>query len=82
LLDIVRRHGHLELAEPVRLRSGEWSRHFVDAKRALAKGSRLALACRALVEALDERAIDFDAVGGLTLGADQFSHGVAIVADK
>lgn len=82
LLTIVRRQGYLRLPEPVQLSSGEWSRDFVDAKRALAEGADLALACRALVQRLDAAGIDFDAIGGLTLGADQFAYGTAIVADK
>ena len=82
LLDIVLRDGHVRLEEPVQLRSGEWSRDFIDGKRALADGADLEIACKALVEMLAEREIDFDAVGGLTLGADQFAHGTAIVAHK
>lgn len=82
LLDIVRREGYLRLDEPIQLRSGEWSRDFVDGKRALADGADLELACRALAETLAEHAIDYDAIGGLTLGADQFAHGTAIVARK
>lgn len=82
LLEIVRSKGYLRLDEPIQLRSGEWSRDFVDAKRALAHGPDLALACRALVETVTGAGIDFDAVGGLTMGADQFAHGAAIVAGK
>jgi orotate phosphoribosyltransferase len=80
--DIVLGKGYLRLDEPIQLRSGEWSRDFIDAKRALADGADLELACRALVELLAEQGIDFDAVGGLTLGADQFAHGTAIVGRK
>lgn len=82
LRQIVLREGYLRLDEPIQLRSGEWSRDFIDGKRALAHGRDLELACRALLEMLDERGIDFDAVGGLTLGADQFAHGTAIVAGR
>lgn len=82
LQEIVLREGYLRLDDPIQLRSGEWSRDFIDGKRALAHGADLELACRALLEMLTERGIDFDAVGGLTLGADQFSHGTAIVAKK
>ena len=32
-----------------------------------------------LLDAVEGHGIDFDAVGGLTMGADQFAHGVAIV---
>jgi len=82
LLEVVRSKGQLRLEEPIQLRSGDWSRDFVDGKRALADGADLELACRALIEMLAARGIDFDAVGGLTLGADQFAHGTAIVAHK
>jgi orotate phosphoribosyltransferase len=82
LRQIILDRGYLRLDEPIQLRSGEWSRDFIDAKRALANGADLELACRAIVEQLDERGIEFDAVGGLTLGADQFAHGTAIVAGK
>ncbi len=82
LLDIVRREGYLRLDEPIQLRSGEWSHDFIDGKRALAEGADLETACEAMLEMLAERGIDFDAVGGLTLGADQFAHGTAIVAHK
>lgn len=82
LLDIVLREGYLRLEEPIQLRSGEWSHDFIDGKRALAEGADLEIACRALMEMLAERGIEFDAVGGLTLGADQFAHGTAIVARK
>ncbi len=82
LVRIVKAKGYLRLAEPVRLRSGEWNRDFVDAKRALAAGDDLALACRVLVERLAQAGIDFDAIGGLTMGADQFAHGTAVVAGK
>lgn len=82
VLAIVKERGHLELDEPVQLSSGEMSSHFVDAKRALARGADLELACRAILEVVAEAGVEFDAVGGLTLGADQFSHGVAIVGHK
>jgi orotate phosphoribosyltransferase len=82
LLDILATKGLLELDEPVRLSSGAMSRYFLDGKRALARGADLALACRCLVDVAARAGIEFDACGGLTLGADQFAHGVAIVADK
>ncbi len=82
LLEVVLREGYLRLDDPVQLRSGEWSQDFIDGKRALAEGENLELACQALIAMLDERGIDFDAAGGLTLGADQFAHGTAIVGHK
>lgn len=72
--------GHLRLDEPVRLRSGAMSQDFLDAKAALANGADLKAACEALVALLADADIDYDAVGGLTMGADQFAHGMAVVA--
>jgi orotate phosphoribosyltransferase len=80
LREIVLREGYLRLDEPIRLRSGEWSRDFVDGKRALADGSDLALACRIILDAVRERGLEFDAAGGLTMGADHLAHGLAVVA--
>jgi orotate phosphoribosyltransferase len=80
VIEIVRAKGLRRMPEPVQLASGEMSQEFIDAKVALAHGADLKLACEALLEQLD--GIDFDAVGGLTMGADQFSHVVAVLADK
>ncbi len=82
LLDILKAKGLLELAEPVKLSSGAMSRFFLDGKKALAHGADLALASQCLLDLADAAGIEFDAVGGLTLGADQFAHGVAVVGDK
>lgn len=71
--------GVTELAEPVELSSGAMSRYFIDGKKALCAGADLALACTCMMDLLAEQSITADAVGGLTLGADQFAHGVAIV---
>lgn len=82
LVSIVQRKGYLRLPEPVQLSSGGWSRDFVDAKRALASGADLGTACRALIERLATAGVDFDAIGGLTLGADQFAHGTAVLSGR
>ncbi len=73
--------GHLHLDEPVKLASGDWSRDYVDVKRALAAGPDLRVACQALLALAAEEGWDIDAVGGLTLGADQFSHAMAVLGD-
>lgn len=73
----MRERGLIRLEEPVTLASGARSREFVDAKAALARGADLELACRALLERL--AGIHFDAVGGLTMGADQFAHAIAVL---
>ncbi len=77
---IVKAGGHLRLPEPVQLASGDWSRDFVDAKRALQQGADLEIACRAMLEVAE--GVEFDAVGGMTLGADQFAHVIAVLARR
>ena len=80
LIKIVASNGLLELQEPVQLASGDMSRYFVDGKKALASGENLRLACDAIIELVKDMGVyPIDAVGGLTLGADQFSHGVALL---
>jgi orotate phosphoribosyltransferase len=80
VVDIIREGGLVTLPEPVVLASGETSRDFVDAKAALSRGEDLAAACRALLDGVP--GIGFDAVGGLTMGADQFAHVMAVLAGK
>lgn len=82
LLAVLKSKGLLELPEPVTLSSGAQSRFFLDGKKALAQGRDLALASACLLDLADAAGVEFDAVGGLTLGADQFAHGVAIMGDK
>ena len=77
---IVRSRGYLRLPEPVQLASGDWSRDFVDAKRALQDGADLETACQAMLETIGD--LGFDAVGGMTLGADQFAHVLAVLAGR
>jgi orotate phosphoribosyltransferase len=76
---IVREKGLLRLPEPVRLASGAMSEDFVDGKRAVADGADLAVACQAVAETAAELGADYDAVGGMTLGADPFAHGLAVL---
>src|SRR5665213_2296173 len=79
LIEIVRSQGLVETDEPLQLASGDWSRYFVDGKAALARGADLNKAAIALIELAAEAQVEFDAVGGLTMGADQFAHAVAMV---
>jgi orotate phosphoribosyltransferase len=82
IVQLIRDQAYLRLPEPVQLASGEMSEHFVDVKKGLARGRDLRVVCEAIAAVAAERGIDFDTVGGLTMGADQFAHGVAIVADR
>lgn len=78
VVEIVRRRGLLRLPVPVTLASGQTSQDFVDGKAALARGADLETACRAVLEAVE--GIVFDAVGGLTMGADHLAHGVSLLS--
>ncbi len=77
-LQAVLAHGLTHSEEPVTLSSGTLSRDFVDVKRALAAGPDLDNAAKAVLDKLD--GLDFDAVGGLTLGADHIGAAVAMRA--
>ena len=79
LIDVISEKGLRHLPEPVRLSSGEMSHDFIDGKEALAAYDDLELAARAIVEAVHARNIAFDAVGGLTLGADALAVAIAAV---
>ena len=80
LLEILRRKGLTELPEPVQLASGNYSRYFIDGKVALGAGDDLRLAAEAITERVTAAGIDFDAVGGLTLGADALAAAIAVVS--
>ena len=80
VVEIVRERGLIRLPEPVVLASGQLSRDFVDGKSALSRGPDLELACRALLEAVE--GIEFDAVGGLTMGADHLAHVAAVLSGR
>ena len=80
VLEVVRAQGYVRREQPFQLSSGAWSHDYVDGKRALAGGGELRLAAEAVVAQAEERAITFDAVGGLTMGADPLGHAVAVVS--
>src|SRR5690606_28492439 len=58
------------------------SHDYIDGKYAVDTGTRLELVSRAVVELAAAHDIEFDAVGGLTMGADPLAHGIAIVTGK
>ena len=79
LIDLIKQRGHREFEQPVKLSSGNWSRHFIDVKRALADGADARVAAELLIDAVGT---PFDAVGGLTMGADVVAYSVAVVAGR
>src|SRR3954454_2019367 len=79
VIDIVKAHGLEHRDEPFTLTSGEISHDYMDGKKALASGEHLREACLAIIALAAEEGAKFDAVGGMTLGADSFSHGIAVL---
>jgi orotate phosphoribosyltransferase len=80
--DLIRTRGHERRTEPFRLASGQLSHDYIDGKYAVDTGERLAIVSRAVAELAAANAIEFDAVGGLTMGADPLANGVAMVTGK
>jgi len=81
-IELVRELALERRAEPFTLTSGELSHEYVDGKKAIARGSDLETAATASVEALtDLGVVGYEAVGGMTMGADPLAHAIAIVAD-
>ena len=66
--------------EPIRLASGEMSRDFIDGKLAVADPDDLDWVGAAMFRAASSLGIEFDAVGGLVLGAVPFTFAVAHAA--
>lgn len=66
--------------EPIRLASGEMSQDFIDGKLAVADPDDLDFVGTAMFEVARSMGIEFDAVGGLVLGAVPFTFAVAHAA--
>ena len=80
--DLVRTRGYERREEPFRLASGQLSHDYIDGKYAVDTGERLAIVSKAVADLAALNGIEFDAVGGLTMGADPLAHGVAMVTGK
>jgi orotate phosphoribosyltransferase len=70
----------LRLPEPIRLASGEMSQDFIDGKHAVDDPDDLDFVGAAMFAAACEAGVEFDAVGGLVLGAAPFTFAVAQAA--
>ena len=80
--DLIRTRGYERREEPFRLASGQLSHDYIDGKFAIDTGERMAIVSRAVADLAVASGIEFDAVGGLTMGADPLAHGVAMVTGK
>lgn len=82
VLALVKERGLSSSEQPLQLASGELSHDFIDGKAALSRGRDLGLAGEAMLELAGSLNIEFDAVGGLTLGADHFAHIIAYLGER
>jgi len=81
LRQLVLARGYERRAEPFVLSAGGMSRDYVDMRRAVARGADLRIAGLAVAAALASRGVVFDAIGGMTMGADPVAHAVAMLTD-
>lgn len=82
LLEVVRERGYERRKEPFRLSSGGTSYDYVDLRAALSGGDALGVAADAVIEQAEELGAQFDAIGGMTMGADPVSHAVALLSGR
>lgn len=81
VLQLILKEGYERRDEAFKLASGEWSHDYIDAKRAMSRGSNLRLVAGSILEICESQDVSFTAVGGLTMGADPLAHAIAILAD-
>lgn len=82
LVELVLERGYVRSKEPFRLSSGGTSRDYVDLRRAVARGDDLRLAAEAVLEHLGGPGAVFDAIGGMTMGADPVAHAAALLGGR
>lgn len=82
VIQLLKDLGHEKRTKPFRLSSGELSQDYVDGKRAIANGRDLQLVAQVILQLVTSRVGEFDAVGGLTMGADPLAHGVSMLSGK
>ncbi|HET9070647.1 MAG TPA: phosphoribosyltransferase family protein [Acidimicrobiales bacterium] len=76
LAELVRARGYERREEPFRLSSGGTSHDYVDVRQAVAEGAALRAVGQALIEAVE---VEWDVVGGPTMGADPLAHAAALL---
>jgi orotate phosphoribosyltransferase len=76
--ELILGRGYERREEPFTLASGGTSRDYIDGKFSVDSGAALQLVSRAILAVATQLGVEFDAVGGLTMGADCFAHGVSI----
>jgi orotate phosphoribosyltransferase len=82
LISLVLREGYERREEPFKLSSGGTSHDYVDGKRAIATTERLRLLGHVIHGICVEEGVQFDAVGGMTMGADPIAMAVVMSAPE
>lgn len=80
--DLVKTRGYEHREEAFMLASGKQSHDYIDGKYAVDHGDGLAVVASAVIDLAQANGIVFDAVGGLTMGADPLAIGIAVVGHK
>jgi len=79
LIVLVLERAYTRSAQAFRLASGGMSNDYVDMRRGVGRGEDLQLAAKVVISHLAGLGIDFDAIGGMTMGADPISHAIALL---
>ncbi|MDA8290869.1 MAG: orotate phosphoribosyltransferase [Actinomycetota bacterium] len=82
LLAVVRDRGYTRSATPFSLSSGGTSHDYVDLRRAVSRGDDLRVAAEVVAEVLSDACVEYDAIGGMTMGADPVAHAVALLTGR
>lgn len=78
VLRLIQERAYERRDEPFQLSAGAWTHDYVDTKKAIARADGLRLVASAVSAEADEAGMQFDAVGGLTMGADPLAVAVAL----
>jgi orotate phosphoribosyltransferase len=83
LLGTIKREGLFVFDEPITLSSGLRSTWYVDLRRALSRGETLKQAAEVMCGFLEQLGLrpgkEYEAVGGMTMGADPLAHAISVV---
>jgi orotate phosphoribosyltransferase len=82
LRELVLDRGYERREQAFELSSGGTSHDYVDLRRAVSRGPDLHAAARAVADALSAAGVEFDAIGGMTMGADPVAHAVALLTGR
>ena len=80
ILELITRWGYERREEAFQLSSGSMTHDYIDAKLAIATSHRLRAVGEAFLALAREESVEFDAVGGLTMGADPISLAITIAS--